>query len=193
MATFIYPAVPAHYHSRGIAQFDPQVPGVTPAEPTLARITKITTDVKQTLRLVQRIRARLERRRSGASAARQSARRTRSSSTSPKVGSTRRSCRPTAPGQNRTNSTCTTSVQARPADLARNWRLLDRRESGAHTRRVLRRVLELSSCPTGPIALLESIRSGGRGGVAERTSSGGEKGPERGLQVPRAGPVGCTR
>jgi len=30
-------------------------------------------------------------------------------------------------------------------------------------------------------------------GGAERTSSGRGGGPERGLQVPRAGPVGCIR
>ena len=63
----------------------------------------------------------------------------------------------------------------------------DRRESGAHNRRVLRRVLDQNSCTTDPIALLASIRSGRRGGGAERTSSGGGEGPERGLQVPRAG------
>jgi len=46
---------------------------------------------------------------------------------------------------------------------------------------------------TGAIAVLASIRSGGSGRGAERTSSGGGGGPERGLKVPRDGPVGWTR
>ena len=41
------------------------------------------------------------------------------------------------------------------------------------TRRVLRRVLTFISCTAGPIALLASIWSGGRGGGAERAASGG--------------------
>jgi len=64
---------PAKFRNREIAQVDHHVAGVSPAKSTSAKITKITIDVKQTSRGVQRTRARFDRRRSGASAARQSA------------------------------------------------------------------------------------------------------------------------
>jgi len=64
---------PAKFRNREIDQVNPQVAGVTPAKSTSAKITKITIDVKQTPRGVQRTRARFDRRRSGTSAARQSA------------------------------------------------------------------------------------------------------------------------
>jgi len=38
------------------------------------------------------------------------------------------------------------------------WHRVHLRESGAHSRRVLRRVLEQFSCTTGPISLLPSVR-----------------------------------
>jgi len=53
------------------------------------------------------------------------------------------------------------------------WPIEDHRESGMHTRRVRRRALEQLLCTAGPIALLASSWNGGRGGGADRMSSGG--------------------